>query len=71
MHICDPIRYTNEIHDDMLKLVYVNINTPDKIKYIIKLLIRNTIVVTKELLKPWNVPDIRLIPISSEENINK
>ena len=50
----------------MVKLVYVNINAPDKIKYIIKLLIRNTIVVTKELLKSWNVPDIRLIPISSE-----
>ena len=50
----------------------VDISTNDNysIKCSIKLLIGNTMMVTKEFLKSRNVPDIGYIPISSEEYIN-
>ena len=54
----------------MVDLVDVNKNDPYSIKYIIKLLIVNTMVFTKELLKSRNVSDIGLIPIYSEDYIN-
>ena len=46
-------------------------NDPDSIKYIIKFLIGNTMLVTKELLKSRNVPDILSIPIYSEDYKNQ
>ena len=55
----------------MVDLVDVNTNDPDTIKYIIKFLRLNTMVITKELLKSMNVPDIGSIPISSEDYINE
>ena len=48
-----------------MELVDVNTNALDNIKYIINLLIVNTMVVTKYFLKSGNVPDIVSIPISS------
>ena len=42
----------------MVDLVDVNTNDPDSIKYIIKFLRGDTMVVTKELLKSRNVPCI-------------
>ena len=42
----------------MVDLVDVNTNDLDSIKFIIKLLMVNTMVVTKELLKSRNVSDI-------------
>ena len=50
----------------MVELVDVNTNYPNSIKYIIKLLIVNTMVVTKEFLKSRNVSDIGSIAIYSE-----
>ena len=47
----------------MVELVDVNKNDPDSIKYIIKFLRVNTIVVTKKFLNSRNVPDIGSIPI--------
>ena len=55
----------------MVELVGVNKNDPYSIKYIIKLLRVNTMVVTKELLKSKNVPYIVSIIISSDDYINK
>ena len=49
----------------MVDLVDVNTNDPDKIKYIIKFLRVNKMVVTQEFLKSSNVLDIVSIPISS------
>ena len=49
----------------------VNTIDPDSIKYIIKLLGINIMVVTKELLKSRNVPDNGSIPISSGKYINE
>ena len=49
----------------------VNTNYPYSIKYIIKFLIVNTMVVTKELLKSRNVSDIVPITIYSEYYINE
>ena len=48
--IGDSLIYINEGHNDMVELVYVNPNDLDIIKYIIKLLILNTMVVTKKFL---------------------
>ena len=55
----------------MVDLVDENKNDPYSIKYIIKLLIVNTMVFTKELLKSRNVSDIGSIPIYSEDYINE
>ena len=49
----------------------VNTNDPDSIKYIIKFLRVNTMLVTKDFLKSSNVPDIGSITISSEYYINE
>ena len=54
----------------MMELMDVNINYLDNMKYIIKLLGVNTVVVTKEFLKSSNVPDIVSIPISSDDYMN-
>ena len=42
----------------MVDLVDVNKNDPDIIKYNIKFLRENIIIITKEFLKSRNVPDI-------------
>ena len=55
----------------MVELVDINSNVSDSIKYSIKFLIGNTIIVTKDFLKSGNVPDIYYIPISSEDYINQ
>ena len=55
----------------MVELVGLNKNDTYSIKFIIKLLILNTMVVTKKFLKSSNVPDIGSIPIYSEECINE
>ena len=55
----------------MVELVDVNTNYPDIIKYMVKLLIVNTMVVTKEFLKSRNVSDIVPITIYSEDYINE
>ena len=47
----------------MVDLVDINKNYLDVIKYIIKFLRGNTMVVTKKFLKSRNVPDIGSIPI--------
>ena len=49
----------------MVELVDVNINDPYSINNIIKCLIVNTVLVTKEFLKSRNVSDIGSIPIYS------
>ena len=71
MQIGDALRYTNEEHNEVVELVDVNKNDPGSIKYIIRLLRGNTMVVTKEFLKSRNVPDIVSITIYSEEYINE
>ena len=48
----------------------INKNDTDSINYRIKLLIGNTMILTKEFLKSINVPDIGSIPILSEDYIN-
>ena len=58
--------YTNEVHNEMVKLVDTDI-----IKYSITLLRVNTMIVNKEFLKSNNVPDIGSITISSEDYINE
>ena len=65
-HIGDSIRYTNEGNNEIVYLMDVNTNDPDIIKYIIKFLRGNIMIVTKEFLKSSNVPDIGYIPISSK-----
>ena len=55
----------------MVDPVDVNTNDPDNIKYIIKFLRLNAMVVIKELLKSNNVPDIGSIPFYSKDYINK
>ena len=69
--IGDYLRYTNEGHNGMVELVDVNTNDPDSIKYIIKFLRVNKMVVTEELLKSRNVTAIESIPIYSEDYINE
>ena len=58
LQIGESLRYKNEGHNDMVDMVGVNKNYPDSIKYIIKLLLGNKMIATKELLKPGDVPDI-------------
>ena len=55
----------------MVDLVDINTNDDDSIKYSIRLLIGNKVVVTKEFLSSINVPYIRIIPIYSEEYRHK
>ena len=55
----------------MLDLVYVNKNDPDSIKYIIKFLVVNTMVVTREFLNSRNVSDIISIQIYTEDYIDE
>ena len=50
-----------------MELVDINTNDPDSIKYIIKFLRGNTMVVNKDILQSRNVPNIGSIPISSED----
>ena len=69
--IGDSLRYTNQGHNEILDLADLNTNNPDRIKYINKFLRVNTIIITKDLLKSRNVPDIGKIPISSEDYITK
>ena len=54
----------------MVELVDVNTNYPERIKYILKFLRGNTMLVT-EILMSMNVPDIGSIPISSDDYINE
>ena len=51
-------------------VVDINNNYPDSTKYCIKFLRGNAMVVTNELLKSRNVPDIGSISISSEDYKN-
>ena len=53
----------------MVELEDVNKNDTDRIKYIIKFLIGNTMLVTKEFLNSMNLPDIGSIKISSEDHL--
>ena len=46
-HIGDFIRYKNKGHNKMVKMLDANTNDPDRIKYIIKFLLGNTMLVTK------------------------
>ena len=55
----------------MVELVDVNTTNPYIIKYIIRFLRGNTIVVTNGLLKSRNISDIGSISISSEDYINE
>ena len=47
----------------MAELLYINATDPDSTKYSIKFLRGSTIVVTKELLKSRNVPEMGSIQI--------
>ena len=55
----------------MVDMVDINTTCPDSINDIIKLLILNKMILTKDLLKSSNVTDIGSIPISSEDYINE
>ena len=70
-HIHYSLRYTNEGYNNIVDLVDTNKNYPDSIKYIIKFLGENAMVVTEKFLKSRNVPDIVSIPISLEDYINE
>ena len=70
-HIGDSLRYTNVGQNEMVELVNINTNDNDITKYSIKLFKGNTIILTKDSLKSWNMPDIGSIPISSEYYINE
>ena len=54
-----------------MEMVDINTNDTDRTKYKIELLRRKTMIITKELLNPINVPDIGYIPIFSEDYINE
>ena len=56
--VSDSLRYNNDGHNYMLYLVDINTNGTYISKYSIKLLIENTIIVTKDFLKSITVPDI-------------
>ena len=71
LHIGDILRYTNEGHNEMVYLMDVNKNDPDIIRYIIKFLKGNKMVVTKEFLNSINVPYIGSIPMYLEDYINE
>ena len=51
LQIGDSLRYTNEVKNEMVEILDVNKNNPDSIKYIIKLLRKNKMVVTNDLIK--------------------
>ena len=68
-HIGNSLRYKNEEYYDMMYLVDVNTNDPYSIKFIIKFLRVNTMLVTKEFLNSMNLPDIGSIKISSEDHL--
>ena len=70
-HIGEYLGYTNQGHNEMLNLVDVSTNDTDSIKYRIKFLRVNTIIVTNQFLKSINVPDIGSITIYSEDYINE
>ena len=70
-HIGDYLIYNNVGHNEMVELVDIHTNDNDIIKYRIKFLIGNKIILTEESLKSWNLPDIGSIPISSEYYINE
>ena len=55
----------------MVDLVDINTNDTDSINYIIKFLRGHKMISTKEFLKSRNMPDIRYIPIYSEDYINE
>ena len=55
----------------MVELVDINTNDTDSTEYIIELLRVNTMIVTKELPKSRNMPDILSIPIYAEDYINE
>ena len=55
----------------MVEMLDIYTNDNDSTKYIINLLRGNTMIVTKEFLKPMNVLDIGSIKISSEDYINQ
>ena len=55
----------------MVGLLGINTNDPDSIKHSIKFLRINTMIVTKELLKSRNAPDIGSVTISLEDYINE
>ena len=55
----------------MVYLVDINTNYHDSTKYSINFLRGNIMIVTKELLKSRNVPDIGSITISSEDYIEE
>ena len=54
-----------------MDILDINKNDPDSIKYRIKFLRGNIMILTKELLKSRNVPDIGSIEIYSEDYINE
>ena len=54
----------------MVEMLDIYTNDNDSTKYIINLLRGNTMILTKEFLKPMNVLDIGSIKISSEDYIN-
>ena len=68
--IGDCLRYTNEIHNEMVELAKINTNDAENTNYIIKFLLGNTNVITKEFLKSRNIPDIASVKIHSQDNIN-
>ena len=53
----------------MVDLVDLNNNDLDSIKYMIRFLRVNTMLVTKEFLNSMNLPDIGSIKISSEDHL--
>ena len=55
----------------MAKLVDINTKNPDRIKYSIKLLKGEKMILTEEFLKARNMPDIGYIPISPENCIKE
>ena len=69
--IVNSIRYTNEVHNEVLWLVDKNTNDPDSNKFRIKFLRGNTMVLTKDFLKSRNVSDTGSLPIYPEDHIYK
>ena len=55
----------------MLDLLDIKTNDTDITKYRNEFLRRNKMMVTKDILKSRNVPDVGSIPISSEGYINE
>ena len=62
-HIGDSLRYKNDAQNEMVEMVYIKTNDTDIIKYSIKFLRGNTMIVNNELLKSSTVSDIGSIPI--------